>query len=232
MLISVHMPKCGGISFRELLENHFESRILLDYKDVPINMSVDVRQRSARRSRALNALFGRLRFGAFDCIHGHFMPNKYRPFYNKKNVVFVTWLRDPIDRLASHYYFWQRAYDVNRSAPLHRKVIEDDWSFEQFCFSDELRNIYANFLWEFGVDKFNFIGITEHFKEDITYFANEYLNVNLTEIPQANVNPKGMTDYFDENEDLRLELMKWHAEDYQIYEYALQKRKERLLIKG
>jgi len=225
------MPKCGGISFRSILENQFGSRILLDYKDVPINKSSGVRQWSAEWGRTKNALFGHHRLGEIDCVHGHFMPYKYLPFRNEGQVVFVTWLRDPVDRLASHYYFWQRAYDISRAAPLHRKVIEENWSFEQFCFSDELRNVYTKFLWKFGIERFDFIGITEHFEEDIVEFAKKYIDLKLTEIPQENVNPIGKVDYFKDKEELRNELIKWHAEDYRIYDYAIRAREERLKAK-
>ena len=38
------------------------------------------------------------------CIHGHFLPLSYRHLARRADVRFVTWLREPIDRLLSHYH--------------------------------------------------------------------------------------------------------------------------------
>src|SRR5690606_39025041 len=92
------------------------------------------------------------------CIHGHFMPYKYHSLLKNKKNIFVTWLRDPIERLGSHYYFWLRTYDSKNSPPLHKKVVEENWSFEAFCFSKEMQNVYEQFFWKFPIDNFNFIG--------------------------------------------------------------------------
>ena len=45
------------------------------------------------------------------CIHGHFLPLSYRHLARRADVRFVTWLREPIDRLLSHYHYWRRAAD-------------------------------------------------------------------------------------------------------------------------
>ena len=73
-----------------------------------------------------------LKLKKIKCIHGHFLPSKYIDLKNNKNVVFVTWLRDPLERLGSHYNYWKRAYNEKTSAPLHKKVVEEDLVKEDF----------------------------------------------------------------------------------------------------
>lgn len=222
------MPKCGGSSFKELLDRQFPWKVLED-NDYPIHKSFDERTGEVERAGrwiefADKYLF---RYNFTECIHGHFLPYKYRYFYGKKDTVFVTWLRDPIERLGSHYYFWKRTYSPWNPKPLHKKVIEENWSLKEFAFSEEIQNIYSKFLWNFPVDQFDFIGVTEFFEEDLTYFGNKFLEWNQkVTIPQENVNPERSKKYFDD-EKLIKDLKDFHSLDYEIYNYALQARKER-----
>ena len=75
MLISLHLPKTGGTSFRASLREMFGSRLLEDYCDLPLNT-----RPLRRKSHALIQCFAlrHQRFPEFDCIHGHFLPLKYR----------------------------------------------------------------------------------------------------------------------------------------------------------
>jgi hypothetical protein len=230
MLISVHMPKAGGMSFRSLLEMHYGNRFMHDYSDLPINTPPEERHKMAEASfeKSSQTLKWKFKHRKVSCIHGHFIPYKYAGLVGKKNVQFVTWLRDPLERLASHYHFWFRHYNAETTPGLlHRKVVEENWSFEDFCFSEEMKNFYAQFLWKFPITQFDFVGITEHFDEDIHYFAKQFLGRESIEIPATNQNPTKPTSYFEEA-DLVKKLKDFYAEDYRIYEAALEMRKARL----
>ena len=229
MIISVHTPKAGGMSFRALLEQHFGDSILLDYSDFPINTPPEIRNARAKKTRnKLLWLYNLgLKYKSIQCIHGHFIPYKYSRFYGKKNVQFVTWLRDPLERLASHYYFWCRNYKAKTTpGVLHRRIVEEKWSFEKFCFSPEMQNTYAQFLWKFPIANFDFVGITEHFDEDLAYFAKTFLGLHDVKIPTENRNPNKTDDYFTDA-GFKNELMEFHAKDYEIYNRALAMRKAR-----
>ena len=41
------------------------------------------------------------------CIHGHFPAKKYLPFFVTRNIRFITWVRDPFDRMLSNYFYWK-----------------------------------------------------------------------------------------------------------------------------
>ena len=75
MIISLHLPKTAGTSFSRSLEECFGNKLLKDYKDLPINKS-----QSKRKSQAvIKSIFNMIkRPVAKECIHGHFMPLKYR----------------------------------------------------------------------------------------------------------------------------------------------------------
>lgn len=76
-LISIHIPKCGGTNFRNILNMH--------YRNVP----------DLKNLKALD-----------NCIHGHFpiTPELLKEYSNAK---ICTWIRHPIDRIISYYYDWK-----------------------------------------------------------------------------------------------------------------------------
>jgi len=102
------MPKTAGKSFAVSLKEYFRGSLMEDYGDAPINSPRDERLRKLLASAADNV--GKPA-GNFRCIHGHFMPFKYFPLLDsdKENVDFVTWLREPFDRMRSHYNFGNQA---------------------------------------------------------------------------------------------------------------------------
>lgn len=227
MIISVHMPKSGGASFRHLLENHFEESYLQDH-DYPIHDSPKKRHRKVKLKQVFNKFSDNLfnKFKNVECIHGHFLPYKYDSFYETGEHTFVTWLRDPLERLTSHYYYWKEYHDKMEVQPLLKKFLKEEWTFEDFAFSEEVRNIYSLFLWNFPVERFDFIGVTEYYGEDLTFFAENYLQISEVEIPKKNVNKKS-TDKTINDPELIKEIKEFHAKDYDLYNYALNLRSER-----
>jgi len=221
--VSVHIPKTAGSSFRAVLEQHYANSITLDYGDLPINTPVGARHRKAKEDALHNSVRD---FGSIKCVHGHFLPAKYLPLKTSGRAKFITWLRDPFERAVSHFNFWQRSYDPANAPALHRRVIEERWSLEQFCLAEELRNFYAQFLWSFPVTLFDFIGITEHFAEDLSFFCNRFLGALPEQIPRINSAP---TPCASEAGDrlLRDYFRALHNEDYRIYLAAMRVRNTR-----
>jgi hypothetical protein len=173
LLVSVHLPKTAGTSFGESLADCFGDRLFRDYADAPLNTPPLKRKLAAVLAGLRNLAAPPARF---DCIHGHFLPVKYRWLPPRREPRFVTWMRDPVERLASHYQYWVRSYDPRTARPLHRRVVEEAWPFERFYRSPEMRNVYAQFLWGFPLSAFDFIGVTEHYDEDFRFFAESFLS--------------------------------------------------------
>jgi hypothetical protein len=198
----------------------YGDRILLDYRDKPINTPPPVRNRNA----FINGMANLDRdFGEVGCIHGHFMPVKYLPLETKQDLTYVTWMRNPVERIISHYYFWQRRNKPD-FPPLYKRVIEEKWSLERFCLSNEMRNLYHQFLWGFPVFRFDFIGITEYYDEDYRYFSENILQ-GLGPAQRVNVN-KHIKKKYPISKSLRREIEDFHHDDMELYHMALEKRKE------
>ena len=233
MLISVHIPKTAGSSFREYLRLSCPENLILDYGD-PIYIPDIARNAFVTLSRAWNKIQNHQLSRpdhANKIIHGHFITYKYASIRNNTDTKYITWLRDPIERIISQYYFWYRHYTPETRSPLHKKIVEENWSLEKFCLSQQLQNIYAKFFWKFPIDHFSFIGITECYDTDLQYFANRFLNDQTPTIIYGNENPNKKADYIDSLEpQLIKKIRAFHAEDFKIYETALRLRDQRTLL--
>lgn len=219
MLVSVHLPKTAGMSFRAALEDHFGDRFLPDYGDRPMNTTA-LRRNSYASKEAVRIRLAK-RPDA-DCVHGHFMPLKYRFL---RDTQFVAWLRDPVERLGSQYHYWRRSYNPQTPSVMQRRMVEEDWSLERLCLGPEFRNFYQRYFWGFPLKRFAYLGITEFFDEDIQEFSQRFLGAPQ-QAPQVNRNPEAPKTYF-EDPDLRRRIESYHAVDFGIYRQALQMRAAR-----
>lgn len=225
MLISLHLPKTAGTSFLAALEQRFGANIYRDYGDRPLHHGALRRHLQCTKAALGHAVSGLAEEPA--CIHGHFLPLKYRYLRSSSGLTFVTWFRDPVQRIVSHYNYWRREYEAATAGTLHRKVVEEDWSLEQFALSPQLRDVYRIFLWHFPIQRFDFIGITEFFEEDLQDFSSRFLNA--TAAPDTrNAGPAGAGRTHAVEAELEARIRRYHARDVALYEKALEMRRQRL----
>lgn len=228
MLISVHMPKTGGLSFRSALEEHFAGGFRHDYEDYPLAEAVTVRREQAR---AWGEAARPAEYADVSCIHGHFLALKYLGLAEAIPCTFVTWMREPLARLVSHYDYWQRTYDQASpmTSTLHRRVIEEKWTLQAFCLSPELRNVYTEFLWGFPLERLDFIGITEFYDEDLRYFSTHLLGNRMQSrsLNRRMDHGQGGIDTLLDGEAVA-QIRKYHAADLALYTQALLLREQRL----
>jgi hypothetical protein len=219
MIISVHLPKTAGKSFEAALKTRFGGALLEDYATFPMNTPEYERNKRALETSLINA---DANFSGVECIHGHFLPVKYLLMAARRQLTFVMWVRDPVQRILSHYHYWRRTYHPETAPALHRKMVEEDWSVERFCLGTEMRNMYAQFLWAFPIDNLDFIGVTEFYDQDLAYFAQRFLGVPV-EPQRVNV---GATEgrKYEIDEDLRRKIEIFHERDMKLYRTALQQR--------
>ena len=222
------MPKTAGLSFRASLEECFGDRFRHDYQDYPLAQASDERREQARRwGEAVQPGD----FAGVDCVHGHFLPLKYLRLAETLPCRFVTWLREPVARLVSHYHYWQHTYDPasDLTSSLHRRVVEEGWSLERFCLGPELRNVYTEFLWGFPPERLCFVGITEFFAEDLRYFSQEILG---NKMQPHTLNRRAEADLPQLEAGLgaldRPAVEAFHAADVALYRRALDQRQRRL----
>lgn len=221
MIISLHLPKTAGMSFRRSLQDYF-GKSLVPHYDYPLNYP--------EYERCRNALQTAIKIAEHEgeppkCIHGHFLPVTYLLLAVKRDLKFITWMRNPVDRAVSHYNFWVKVYDPELAPPLLKKMAEENWSLERFCLGEEFRNIYSQYLWGFPFERFDFIGIAESYDDDLAYFSREYLDDSLVSYSENVAEKKG--GRYEIDADLRKRIEAHHSKDMELYEKALQLQKLR-----
>lgn len=220
LLVSLHLPKTAGTSFAETLREAHGAGYREDYADVPMQYAAWRRRMHAVRGGM--ALRGRVPEEA-RCIHGHFLALKYRIALGARPVRWITWMREPVQRLASHYAFWRRDYDgTDPTQPLRNRMVREDWSFERFALGPEMRNVYRQYLWGFDLARFDFIGITEHYQADLERLARRLGWEAVA--AAALVNPERGETGYDIDPALERRIRRHHAADMALYARALARR--------
>jgi len=144
-LISIHIPKTAGTTLLNYINNQYSPRSVLtcygDWRDVQqVNNNIQA-------------------------MHGHiFADTSWVKNHSAKKI---TWLREPMMRLISQYYYWKTTADPQATSSLVREVL-NGLPFEEYIDHNICKNFYTNH-WFKGVDMemFDFIGIVEKFHTDI-----------------------------------------------------------------
>lgn len=213
-LISIHIPKTGGVTFRSLLKSHFGSKILYDYEDRPMSDPTFL-----RNMKVVKQIFlPKTNLNNYECIHGHFMPIKYKYL---KNTSCVIWFRDPIERIVSRYFYMQKHSDFS-SRQFNLYIKNKNISLEEFCEIPHFHNLYNKYLWGVSLEFFDFIGITENYTQSLTNFCNDF-NFDISDacLENKNYDVIKINDCYDLKNDLKNKIYKYNKKDFLIYEKAI-----------
>lgn len=212
MIISVHIRKNAGHSFRTALKAHYGDRLYFDYGD-EIG-STSLRSKLIRLKRKFFIYKNRRHFlDHYDVVHGHFYADKYKGF--AKDLQYATILRDPVDRVLSNYYYIKR--NEQRGHPNTRMVHEKDMSLEDYIRHPEARNVQSRFLRGVGLSNFTFVGICEDYANSIRLF-NAIFGASLQDDGVKNVNPEKTGPRYDVDPHVADLIRECNPEDCQLYE--------------
>lgn len=203
------MPKCAGTSMKGIFQEHFKEEFKLDNENL---FNFQMKERIVQIDKFIKdpePIEKKFTFG-------HFFPIKYFGLYGKEKDVFLTtFLRDPISRLASHYSFWKRK---KYGHYLQKKMTIENWSFEEFALSKEMRNFYSQYMFQTPLSEFNYIGIHEDM-ENSWKIISKILNINY-KLPKINSSNSGRVEI---SNSLKEKIKEFHAEDYLIYNLSLER---------
>jgi hypothetical protein len=124
-----HLPKCGGSSLNAYLEAHYPERKTYSIDGEKPDVSVEEFLKLPQRSRH-----------GYDLVKGHLAHRLLD--YVHPECLKVTVLRDPVDRIVSHYYYAKRTPEHY----LYSKIHNSDMTLEDYVTSNlsvELRNWYT-----------------------------------------------------------------------------------------
>lgn len=218
-IIFVHIPKTAGSSLKTSISQIFESHdIFFDYSK-PLSKS-----RLLREAECIGAsIFSR---NPHRVIYGHFLAGKYADlgwqFRRRENCTYITFLRDPLQRAVSHYHFWRRVEDSEHR--VWRKMIEENWSLEEFLLSKEHQNFFSQFLWRFPISNFDFVGVAEYFDQSVEMLGHIVPKLRGLTVTASNANPgKEMNDRYRVDPELAKMFARRNAKDYSLYRSVVEK---------
>jgi hypothetical protein len=208
-IISIHIPKTAGTTFKTYLEASYKN-------DIAVISTKPVFSRCDK----LNISKSTIDIDTYNeyIIHGHFTLNEL--LYDN-DFFYITWLRDPVERVISHYYYWKHKPDDNIH-PIENKIKNEELSLEDFAKIPCMRNLQLHFLGNDGVNKINFIGITELFDTSIKLLEKKLKKkIIASNIKNQLINPK--KEFVTQKTKDKIKNL--NIEEYTVYNTVLNKIK-------
>ena len=210
-IISVHIPKAGGLTFFRHLEHIYgEEAIIMKGWNKPFgheDYEVDPPQHVINH------------FAQDDVpsiAHGHFLATKFDVIKNAKRII---WFRNPVERVCSHYHFWKVLED--KKHPCWLKLHENDLSLVDFAKLDGVKNHFSMFLDGTPLTSFDFIGLVERFDESLRLFYKIFaVNVDVLNVHE-NKNELRKKKFYDIDDDVRQEIEEINRADMGLYKQAI-----------
>lgn len=214
MIVSLHMPKTGGMSFGELLGRSFGDRLLRDYADDAGYRTPELVERARRNAVAVRAARAELA-ARYDAIHGHFVADKYAGVFADGR--FVAFFRDPVQQAISHYRFLQRNPQLHH--PVVRVFHDTRPTLAEFVRWPATGNPQTMFLGSLAVEDLAFVGLREEFARSLALFART-MGRDLGSEVHANLDPesRGTTHRLDPATRRAVEAA--YAADVELYRRA------------
>jgi len=210
-LISIHIPKTGGSSFRAILNDWFGSSLLLHYFD-------PARGRMPKKHRLKNIWS---EYKSNVCIHGHFNNNRgfgVRDYYPNLNQ-FITLVREPLEMQISLFHFNLQRFE---SSPAKNRQQEPCTDLNEFLEVSKpfMLNFFPSDLTEENLketmQKYDHIGVVERYSKSIQILS-EKLNKPLVTIPNKNLSPRIQ----QASPSSKSIFMEKASLEYAIWEYAM-----------
>jgi hypothetical protein len=214
MILSIHVPKAAGNSFRVLLQNEFGARMMKDYGDWAGCRVPEAMERCQSRTLAMRNRRNEL-LQKYDVIHGHFAPDKYSGLFPIED--FVAFFRDPYQQVVSHYYFLQR--NPQRDHPEERIFHEAKMTLHDYVSWEAFHDHQTQYLGSLSIDDLAMVGLSEEFYRSVEVF-NSMFGCDLQGNSFLNVNPDTQGDAYRISPDIRKAVKKYRAADIDTYERA------------
>jgi hypothetical protein len=221
LIVSIHIPKAAGQSFRIRLQSTFGSRALIDYGDWA---GVDTPEAVARRESRTAEMRARKEelLRDYDVIHGHFAPEKYIGLF--PTTEFAAFFRDPYQQAISHYQFLWRHPEIDH--PAVKRIHETRMSLLEFIAA--YPDIQSRFLGQIAVEDLAMVGLLEQYERGVALFEAVFGRKLAPETTRENVNPNRQSDAYPIDPAVRKAVEIYRAGDLEVY-YRARERFGRLL---
>jgi hypothetical protein len=214
MLLSIHVPKAAGNSFREALLRKFGSRAMTDYGDWAGFDVPEANERRKAREEAMRVRRDEL-LASYDVIHGHFVADKYLDLFPVQQ--FSAFFREPHQQVIAHYYFLKR--NPQRQHPEARIFHESNMGLQEYLEWQAFRDHQSQFLGSLSIDDLDFVGLSDHYDESLQMFADIFGH-DLGEALYENVNNDRAAQEYAVDFEVRQAVKKYRAADLELYAKA------------
>jgi hypothetical protein len=216
LIISIHIPKAAGQSFRARLHSTFSSRALFDYGDWIGLDTPDIVSRREVRKAAVWARRDEI-IRNYDVIHGHFAADKYLGLF--PTAGFAAFFREPYQQAVSHYEFILRHPEINH--PAVRTFHEERMSLPEFVAA--FPRMQSRHLGRVSIEDLAMVGIMEQYERGVTLFEAVFGCKLAPEISRENVNPNRQGDIYPIDESVRQAVDTHNACDIELYHRACER---------
>ena len=209
-IISVHIPKTAGTSLRNMILQHYGSdRVCTHYPDSP---EVDGTKELTDSTKV---------------IHGHFFIREYLERYPEiasDRVKKIAWLRHPVTRVMSHYFY-------NKKYPFSIRQDMTKLSLLDYAKLPWKQNEMSKHLEGVALEDYYFIGIQEFFAEDLrelqTLMGWHDLQTNIRDNSSMSEQYYQLIKETLSQPKILEQIISLNAEDMELYEQALRLRGKR-----
>lgn len=197
-----HIPKCGGTSLNEVLDEWFVTR-----KDYRVGWSTTYPDPvDLGKLRSCHCLCGHFE------VEGYFLHQRYPEVLTSPRYRLFTWVRDPLAVQLSLFRY-EKAHDQLKAPTLEEHLrFRTNYVAERFQATDEnYREV---------IDRYFFVGLLEEAQLSLDVLA-ALVHRPFRRLPWVNVSSGTRKERGDELSERALaEFRERNALDYRIYEYC------------
>ena len=237
MLIFLHIPKAAGTTFHQILDRKYEGKRIVSIDGLDSGASVQAFKEMPDHERA-----------AIDLLKGH-MPFGLHEYVSSP-ATYVTFLRDPVERVISYYYYVCRSPEHY----LYDKVTGNNLSLAQFVeakLTTEVIDFQVKMIagkesalrswqhdpsllelaWNNIERYFSVVGFTEYFDQSLLLIKQKLGWRNSPCYQKRNVT-KGRAGIDTIDRNIIGLIREYNSLDCQLYDWALKRFKEQLRTAG
>lgn len=211
-LISIHIPKTAGTSFRNILKGVYGEDGVVRLDIGLVQKEVSINQQHYLHSELPNGT---------RVVHGHFSYPLFREkFQAPADAPIITWLRDPVDRVISNYFYLakrlreeldEQGKGLNILGKMQRSLLE----YARF---EPAQNRMSKFLTGLELEDFFFVGIQEEYELSLQRLSGL---LEWEEYPVFHHNKTGAAHPKRVSDEERAIIRSLNQKDVALYERAL-----------